>query len=242
MLPFKKCPYFYRVQTWFWQSSWAANHQQLNTNSQQIHLFTKIYPLARRQGRRNYSRRREEAQHRINEHIRVPEVRLVGDNMDTISEKVGKTIDPGQVHKTITVKQWAQKVGLDLVEISPKAKPPVVRIIDYKKFLYDKKKKEKELKAKTQKTVIKEIRFGPNTDEHDFEFKMRHAQKFLEEGAKVKAYVHFKGRTIVFKDRGQLLLLRFLKELEEYGSAEALPKMEGRRMIVMIAPKKKKSK
>ncbi|MEM0992041.1 MAG: translation initiation factor IF-3 [Bacteroidota bacterium] len=195
--------------------------------------------MARRQPRRNYNRRKQEAQHRINEHIRIPEVRLVGDNIEDISKRVGTKIDPGQVHKTNTVKQWAQKMSLDLVEISPKAKPPVVRIIDYKKFLYDKKKKEKELKAKTQKTVIKEIRFGPNTDEHDFEFKLRHAQKFLEEGAKVKAYVHFKGRTIVFKDRGQLLLLRFIKELDEYGSAEALPKMEGRRMIVMVAPKKK---
>ncbi len=130
-------------------------------------------------------------------------------------------------------------MDLDLVEISPNAKPPVVRIIDYNKFLYDKKKKEKEIKAKTQKTVVKEIRFGPNTDDHDFDFKLRHAQKFLEEGAKVKAYVHFRGRTIVFKDRGELLLLRFLKELEEYGSAESLPKMEGRRMIVIVSPKKK---
>jgi translation initiation factor IF-3 len=131
---------------------------------------------------------------------------------------------------------------LDLVEISPKAKPPVVRIIDYNKFLYDRKKKEKEIKAKAAKTVIKEIRFGPNTDDHDFEFKLRHAKKFLEEGAKVKAYVHFRGRTIVFKDRGELLLLRFLKELEDFGAAEALPKMEGRRMIVVVSPKKAKKK
>ena len=130
---------------------------------------------------------------------------------------------------------------LDLVEISPKAKPPVVRIIDYKKFLYDRKKKQKEIKAKTAKTVVKEIRFGPNTDDHDFEFKLRHAKKFLEEGAKVKAYVHFKGRTIIFKDRGELLLLRFLKELEELGTAESLPKMESnRRMIVIVSPKKKR--
>lgn len=194
--------------------------------------------MARRPYRRNYNRRREEDQHRINDNIRVPEVRLVGDNLPEVSEKVGNEIEPGRVHDTRKVKQWAQKAGLDLVEISPNAKPPVVRIIDYKKFLYDKKKKEKELKAKTKKTVIKEIRFGPNTDDHDFEFKLRHAQKFLEEGAKVKAYVHFKGRTIVFKDQGELLLLRFIKELDEYGSAESLPKMEGRRMIIMIAPKK----
>jgi translation initiation factor IF-3 len=138
--------------------------------------------------------------------------------------------------------KWAQEVELDLVEISPKADPPVCRIIDVKKFIYDRKKKEKELKAKTAKTVIKEIRFGPNTDDHDFEFKLRHAKKFLDEGAKVKAYVHFRGRTIVFKDRGELLLLKFLKELEEHGAAEALPKMEGRRMIVMISPKLKKKK
>lgn len=130
-------------------------------------------------------------------------------------------------------------MGLDLVVISPKADPPVCKIIDYKKFLYQRKKKDKELKAKTAKTVVKEIRFGPNTDDHDFEFKLRHAKRFLEEGAKVKAYVHFRGRTIVFKDRGELLLLRFLKELEDYGAAEALPKMEGRRMNVIISPKKK---
>ena len=138
--------------------------------------------------------------------------------------------------------RWAQDVDLDLVEISPKADPPVCRIIDVKKFIYDRKKQEKELKAKTSKTVIKEIRFGPNTDDHDFDFKLRHAKKFLDEGSKVKAYVHFRGRTIVFKDRGELLLLKFLKELEEHGAAEALPKMEGRRMIVMISPKLKKKK
>lgn len=127
---------------------------------------------------------------------------------------------------------------LDLVEISPNAIPPVARITDFNKFLYDKKKKEKEIKAKASKTVIKEIRFGPNTDDHDFEFKVRHAKTFLEEGAKVKAYVQFKGRAIVFKDRGELILLRFLKELEELGAAEALPKLEGRRMHVVVAPKK----
>jgi translation initiation factor IF-3 len=129
---------------------------------------------------------------------------------------------------------------LDLVEISPNASPPVVRVVDFNKFLYERKKKDKELKAKTVKTVIKEIRFGPNTDEHDFDFKLKHAKNFLEDGAKVKAYVHFRGRTIVFKDRGELLLLRFLKELEEFGSAESLPKMEGRRMMVIVSPKKKK--
>jgi len=169
----------------------------------------------------------------------VPEVRLVGDNLEEVSEAIGDKIDPGNVWSTQEVKGWARQMDLDLVEISPNAKPPVVRIIDYNKFLYEKKKKEKEIKAKAAKTVVKEIRFGPNTDDHDFEFKLRHAQKFLEEGAKVKAYVHFRGRTIVFKDRGELLLLRFLKELEDYGAAEDLPKMEGRRMIVIVSPKKK---
>ncbi len=179
-------------------------------------------------------------QFRINEQIRADEIRLVGDNFDEISEAAGYTVEPG-VYNTRQAIEWARATEkLDLVMISPKAVPPVCRIIEFNKFLFDKKKKEKEIKAKTAKTVIKEIRFGPNTDDHDFDFKLRHATKFLEEGAKVKAYVHFRGRTIVFKDRGQLLLLKFLKELEDYGAAESLPKMEGRRMIVMIAPKKKK--
>lgn len=176
---------------------------------------------------------------RINNQIRVPRIRLVGDNLNAISEVADKEITP-DIYYTNKAVQWAEALDLDLVEISPNADPPVCKIIDYKKFLYDKKKKEKELKAKSAKTVIKEIRFGPNTDDHDFEFKCRHAQKFLEEGAKVKAYVQFRGRAIVFKDRGELLLLKFLKELEEIGAAEALPKMEGRRMIVMISPKKVK--
>ncbi len=191
--------------------------------------------------RRQPSRRDMTPQHRLNGFIRVPEVRLVGDNLEALSEEIGKEIK-SDIYPTRIVQQWANALELDLVEISPKAKPPVCRIIDYKKFLYQKKKKDKELKAKTAKTVIKEIRFGPNTDDHDFEFKLNHAKKFLSDGAKVKAYVFFRGRTIVFKDRGQLLLLRFLKELEEYGAAETLPKMEGRRMIVMIQPNKKKKK
>jgi translation initiation factor IF-3 len=186
---------------------------------------------------RRYQPRDITPQFRINLLIRVPEIRLVGDNLDEVSEVAGRKIEPN-IYPTREVQQWADAMELDLVEISPKAEPPVCKIIDYKKFLYNKKKKEKELKAKTSKTVVKEIRFGPNTDDHDFNFKLRHAQKFLEDGAKVKAYVHFRGRTIVFKDRGQLLLLRFLKELENYGAAEALPKLEGRRMIVVIAPKK----
>lgn len=126
-----------------------------------------------------------------------------------------------------------------MVEIAPNADPPVCKIIDYKKFLYDQKKKQKELKSKQQKVVVKEIRFGPNTDDHDFDFKLNHAKKFLEEGSKVKAYVFFKGRTIVFKERGELLLLRFAKELSDLGAVEQLPKLEGKRMIMMINPKKK---
>lgn len=129
---------------------------------------------------------------------------------------------------------------MDLVEIAPNAKPPVCKIIDYKKFLYEQKKKQKELKAKQSKVVIKEIRFGPNTDDHDFEFKLNHAKKFLEDGAKVKAYVFFKGRTIVFKERGEILLLKFAQQLEDYGIVEQMPKLEGKRMIMFITPKKKK--
>ncbi|MBT8231847.1 MAG: translation initiation factor IF-3 [Saprospiraceae bacterium] len=183
----------------------------------------------------------ERSAFKINGEIRVPEVRLVGDNFDELSEAIGEKIETG-VYRTRKVLDWSRAVDLDVVQISPNANPPVVKIIDYNKFLYLKKKKEKEIKGKTAKTVIKEIRFGPNTDEHDFNFKLKHAQKFLTDGAKVKAYVHFKGRTIVFKDRGQLLLLRFINELSELGAAEALPKMEGRRMIVMIAPLKKPKK
>lgn len=195
--------------------------------------------LARRFNRNFPKKEDPKDQFRVNEQIRVPEVRLVGDNLGTLSETVGQTIE-SDIYPTRRVREWAEKMGLDVVEIAATAKPPVVRIIDYNKFLYEKKKKEKEIKAKAAKTVVKEIRFGPNTDDHDFEFKVRHARGFLEEGAKVKSYVHFRGRTIVFKDRGELLLLRFIKELEDVGAAESLPKMEGRRMIVIISPKKSK--
>jgi len=129
---------------------------------------------------------------------------------------------------------------MDLVEISPKAEPPVCKIIDYMKFLYEQKKKQKEMKSKAQKVVIKEIRFGPNTDDHDFNFKLNHAEKFIEEGAKVKAYVFFKGRSILFKDKGEILLLKLAQALEEVATVESMPKLEGKRMIMMIAPKKKK--
>ena len=178
--------------------------------------------------------------YRINEQIRFPEIRLVGENLEEISEAVGETIESGTIIPTRKVLQWADKVSLDLVEISPNAKPPVCKLTDYNKFLYKLKLKEKEMKSKAAKTVLKEIRFGPNTDDHDFEFKTRHAKNFLEEGAKVKAYVHFIGRTIVFKDRGFDLLDRFIKELEEVGAPEGPPKQEGKRMIVIMTPKKKK--
>ena len=134
----------------------------------------------------------------------------------------------------------AEEIGLDLVEISPKADPPVCKIIDYKKFLYEQKKREKAMKAKATKVIVKEIRFGPNTDDHDYEFKKKHAEKFLRDGAKLKAYVFFKGRSIVYKDKGEILLLRLAQELEELGKVEQLPKLEGKRMIMFIAPKTKK--
>lgn len=149
----------------------------------------------------------------------------------------GDEVEVG-IFPTSKALQKAQELGLDLVMITEKAKPPVCRIIDYKKFLYDQKKREKELKAKQQKVVVKEIRFGPQTDEHDYEFKKRHARGFLEDGAKLKAYVFFRGRSIVFKDQGEILLLRLAQELEDVGKVEQLPKLEGKRMIMMVAPKK----
>ena len=197
--------------------------------------------MSRRNNNRGRNTREKQPQFRINNNIRVPEIRLVGNNLEELSQKLNTKIETG-VYQTRKVLNWASKADLDLVEISPKAKPPVCRIIDFNKFLYERKKKEKEIKAKAVKTVIKEIRFGPNTDDHDFGFKTRHAKNFLEDGAKVKAYVQFKGRTIVFKERGELLLLRFMKELEGYGAAEAMPRLEGRRMSVIISPKKSKKK
>ena len=149
---------------------------------------------------------------------------------------VGENVQVG-IYDINQAVQMAQGQNLDLVEISPKADPPVCKIIDYSKFKYEQKKKQKEIKAKAQKTVLKEIRFGPNTDDHDFNFKLKHAIKFLEEGAKVKAFVHFVGRTIVFKERGEILLLKFAQQLEEYGKVEQLPKLEGKRMAIFISPK-----
>jgi translation initiation factor IF-3 len=154
---------------------------------------------------------------------------LVGDNIE----------NPG-VFRTNEAIKLADDLELDLVEISPKADPPVCRVIDYQKFLYQQKKKQKELKAKSTKIVVKEIRFGPNTDEHDFNFKLKHATKFLDEGAKVKAFVFFKGRSILFKEKGEILLLRFAQELEELGKVEQLPRLEGKRMSIFITPKKNK--
>lgn len=194
-------------------------------------------PGPRPGGGRPFNRGPRAPEHNINEFIRVNEVRLVGDNLDEISAVAGQTIEPG-VYSTSKLQKWAEELGLDLVEISPNADPPVVRIVDYNKFLYQKKKREKELKANAVKVELKEIRFGPETGEHDFDFKVRHAKNFLKEGNKVKAYVQFRGRAIVFKDRGELLLLRFMKELEEFGTAEQLPRMEGKRMNVILTPKK----
>jgi|TARA_B110000914_G_scaffold266_1_gene262 translation initiation factor IF-3 len=152
---------------------------------------------------------------------------------------VGDNVEVG-VYALDKAKELANEQELDLVEISPKAKPPVCKIIDYKKFLYEQKKREKSLKSKATKVTIKEIRFGPQTDEHDYEFKKKHALKFLQEGAKLKAFVFFKGRSIIFKEQGQILLLKLAQELEEFGKVEQLPKLEGKRMIMFIAPKKVK--
>jgi translation initiation factor IF-3 len=184
-----------------------------------------------KQGFRGYKGRfpqKKEAEHRINHHIRVPQVRLVGENVE-----VG-------VYPTAEAYKMAQDMELDLVEISPQGDPPVCKIIDYNKFLYDKKKREKEMKAKAKTSEIKEIRFTPNTDDHDFDFKAKHAIGFLKDGNKVKSYVQFKGRAIQFKDRGELLLLKFAERLDVYGVLESIPKMEGRRMLAMFAPKTKK--
>lgn len=194
-------------------------------------------PGSRPGGPRPFNRGPRPPEHNINSFIRANEVRLVGENLEEITEAVGEKVEAG-VYATSRLQKWAEEMGLDLVEISPNADPPVVRIVDYNKFLYQKKKKEKEMKANSVKVELKEIRFGPETGDHDFDFKVRHAKNFLMEGNKVKAYVQFRGRAIVFKDRGELLLLRFMKELEDYGTAEQLPRMEGKRMNVILSPKK----
>ncbi|MFS4449627.1 translation initiation factor IF-3 [Maribacter sp. 2307UL18-2] len=184
--------------------------------------------MAIRKRFRPQPRRENKNPHKINERVIAPEVRLVGDNVE-----VG-------VYPLAKAMEIASEAGLDLVEISPKANPPVCKVIDYKKFLYEQKKREKAMKAKASKVVVKEIRFGPNTDDHDYEFKKKHAEKFLKDGAKLKAYVFFKGRSIVYKDQGEILLLRLASELEELGKVEQMPRLEGKRMTMFIAPKTKK--
>lgn len=172
-------------------------------------------------------RQKPQNEHRLNDEITAREVRVVGENIEPAVYPLEKAL------------KMAQELEVDLVEISPTAVPPVCRLIDYKKFLYEKKKKDKEQKAKSKQSEVKEIRFTPNTDDHDFDFKSKHAFKFLQEGNKVKCYVQFKGRAIMFKDRGELLLLKFAERLAEVGALESMPKMEGRRMIAIFTPKKK---
>jgi translation initiation factor IF-3 len=177
----------------------------------------------------NRGPQKKEEAHRINNRIiGVQTVRLVGDGIEPT------------VHSFDEALKIARDMELDLVEIVPNADPPVCRVIDYKKFLYEQKKKQKEMKQKATKITLKEVRFGPNTDEHDFNFKLNHAKKFLQEGSKVKAFVFFKGRSILFKDKGEILLLKFAAELEEWGKVESMPELEGKRMIIYISPKKKK--
>ena len=170
--------------------------------------------------------RKNEDLHKINQKITAPVIRVVGENIES------------GIYPLREALQMAENQSLDLVEISPSANPPVCKIIDYKKFLFEQKKKQKEIKAKTAKVIIKEIRLGPNIDDHDFNFKLKHAEKFLQEGAKVKVDVFFKGRTIVYKDKGEYVLLKFAQELEEFGKVERMPKLEGKRMMMIIAPKK----
>ena len=170
----------------------------------------------------------QEDAHQINDKIRAKEVRLVGDNVEQ------------GVYPTSKALKMAEEQELDLVVISDKTEPYICRILDYKKFLYEQKKKQKELKAKQVKVVLKEIRFGPQTDEHDFQFKKKHAEKFLEEGSKLKTYVFFKGRSIIFKDQGEILLLKLAQELEHVGKVDQMPKLEGKRMIMLMSPKKAK--
>ncbi|MEN0016615.1 MAG: translation initiation factor IF-3 [Bacteroidota bacterium] len=172
-------------------------------------------------------RKRQEEPYRVNHRIHAPTVRVVGDNVSA------------GIYPLKEALQVAQDQELDLVEISPKSDPPVCKVIDYAKFKYEQKRKKKEIKAKAHKVVVKEIRLGPNTDEHDFDFKLKHAVKFLQEGSKLKVYIHFSGRSIIFRERGKLLLLKFTQALDDYGKPEQLPKMEGRRMILIIMPVKK---
>ena len=196
-----------------------GNNQQQQQQQQQ-----------RDQRNQNNGRRpQQDNPNRINDEITAPTVRVVGDN-----------VEPNLVLPIKEALRLADEMELDLIEISPKAEPPVCRIADYQKFLYQQKKKAKEIKAKQVKVVIKEIRFGPQTDDHDYNFKLKHAENFLKEGAKVKAYVFFRGRSIVFKEQGEILLLRFANDLEEFGRVELMPKLDGKKMNMILAPKSKK--
>ena len=170
----------------------------------------------------------KDAGHRVNEEITARQVRIVGEDIESTVVSIQEAL------------RLARERELDLVEISPKADPPVCRIIDYQKFLYQQKRKAKEIKAKASKVVVKEIRFGPNTDDHDYNFKLKHAENFIKEGAKVKAYVFFRGREIVFKDQGEILLLRFAQDLGDIAEVEQMPRLEGKRMILLLSPKPKK--
>lgn len=174
----------------------------------------------------NHNKKNDKEQHRINEAIREREVRLSGENV------------PNGIFPIAKALSIAERAGLDLVEIAPNARPPVCRVVDYQKFLYEQKKRLKEQKAKATKVVVKEIRFGPQTDDHDYSFKLKHARSFIEEGAKVKTYVFFRGRSILFKDQGEELLLRLATDLSEISLVEMMPKLEGKRMYMMLAPKK----
>ena len=186
-------------------------------------------PKPARRPEQRQQQKNDEFELRINNRITAPQVRLVGDNIP----------EPG-VYPIAKALRLADELELDLVEISAKADPPVCKILDYQKYLYQQKKKAKEMKSNSAKIVVKEIRFGPNTDEHDFQFKLTHAQEFLQEGSKVKATIFFRGRSIMFADQGEKQLLRFAVELEEYGRAESMPSLEGKRMTMMLAPVKKK--
>lgn len=191
------------------------------------HFFRRTQAIAKQFIPRNNRRFEKEELHKINEKIRAKEVRLVGENTEQGVFSIEEAI------------RIADNLGLDLIEISPNAEPPVCRIADYQKFLYQQKKREKEQKAKQVKVVVKEIRFGPQTDDHDYNFKLKHAQEFIKEGCKLKAYVFFKGRSILFKEQGEVLLLRFANDLEDIAKVDSLPALEGKRMIIMMSPKKK---
>jgi translation initiation factor IF-3 len=195
-----------------------------------ISCFKKLAIEPRGNYRGNYRGRQVvEEPYKINHLILAGKVRVVGENVEQ------------GVYSIVDARKIAEAVGLDLVEISPNADPPVCRVVDYSKFKYEQKKKQKELKAKTHKVTLKEIRFGPNTDEHDFDFKLKHAINFLKAGDKVKAYVHFVGRTIVYKERGEAILNNFIKALDEYAKLEQPPKLEGKRMIVFLVPKQQQA-